>query len=332
MEILRKLRWVLYPSVFILMFLFAAYCTFPTDVLREMAENSITRAALSMGPKKRGMPNVSLRDVALWRLSGMSLQGLKITWPPNKAETPLVLEFDSIKGRLGIFSLLTGSRSIYAQWRLYEGDLETSMKMRRQNGLGYIDIEASKINLGKMTFIEAALGAPLLGILNLSVDLNANSELSKDGTGSIKLNLENLVYGPGSVNLPAGGFTVPKISLGKLIAELSLDKGQLESKAFTLSGGDVEADLKLTVSVGRKPTSSRITGDGWFSVKREFVNTNETIKMLYDLLPELRAAQQGDGKVGFAIRGNLARPQFNLERYVGEKKVIKKGQVANQED
>ena len=105
------------------------------------------------------------------------------------------------------------------------------------------------------------------------------------------------------------------MDLGKLVVDLVLDKGQFESKAFSISGGDLEAEVKMTVTLGRQPSSSRVNGDGWFRVKREFISTNETLKMLFDLIPELREAQSGDGKVGVAIRGNLARPQFRLERY-----------------
>lgn len=336
MEILRKLRWVLYPSAFVLVFIMASYCTFPKDVLRDMAEGSITRAALGFGPKTRGLPEVSLKDVSLWRLSGMSVNGLTIIWPPKKTEPPIVFELESLKGRVGILSLFSGGRAISADMRLYDGSLDIGVKMRPKNELGYLNVEGSKINLGKMAFMEPAFGAPVQGIFQIIMNMNAVTELSKDGTGAIKLNIDNFAYGPGSIKLPAGGIvtslTVPKVNLGKLIADLSLDKGQIESKMITLTGGDLEADIKLSITVGRKPTSSRVSGEGWFSIKREFVNANETLKMLYDLLPALRMAQQGDGKVGITIRGNLARPDISLERYVGAKQDEKKDLVPNKSD
>jgi type II secretion system protein N len=318
LDMLHKLRFVIYPIVFSVMFLCASYCTFPKDVLRDMVESSITNIAMGLGPK-RGLPNVAVKDVSLWRISGLNLNSLQVIWPAQKTKSPLLVEFDSIKSRIGIFSLLVGAKNISLTTQLYGGSLDADLKISRQNALGFIDMTGSKIDLAKMKFFEATLGAPLQGIINFEVDINGNSELSKDGTGSIKLNWENLGYGPGSIRLPAGGFvsslTVPKIVLGKLFAEFVLDKGQLESKSFSLQGGDLEADMKMTISLGRQPSSSRVTGDGWFSIKREFVNTNETLKMLFDLIPELREAQSGNGKVGFSVRGNLARPQFKLERY-----------------
>lgn len=333
MEILRKLRWVLYPIVFGLTFLFATYCTFPSDVVREMAESSLTGAALGMGPRTRGLPQVSMQNVSLWRLSGVNMEGLKIEWPAKKAEPPLVVAFDAVKARFGIFSMLTGSRSLSSRLRLYDGDVDIGASVGQKTGLSYLYVAASDVNLGKMTFLESALGAPLKGIVTLAVDMSAKSDMTKDGEGFIRLTLDNLAFGPGVINLPAGGFvstlTVPTVNLGKLNVDFSLEKGLLDSKAFTLSGGDVEADLKLTVALGKRPALSKVDGSGWFSVKREFINSNETLKMLFDLIPELKAAQQqGDGKVGITIRGTLNRPMPKLERYTGEKAANNKDPVA----
>lgn len=106
-----------------------------------------------------------------------------------------------------------------------------------------------------MAFIEAIFGAPVQGILELLVNLHANTELYKDGVGTIKLSIDNFTYGPGSLKLPTGGMvtslTVPRMNLGKLIADVSLDKGQLESKTLTVSGGDLESDIKLNITLGK---------------------------------------------------------------------------------
>ena len=77
MNILGKLRLVMYPIAFLLVFLGASYCTFPKDVLRDLVESSITNVAMGLGPRTGGLPNVSVKDVSLWRLSGVSLEGLR---------------------------------------------------------------------------------------------------------------------------------------------------------------------------------------------------------------------------------------------------------------
>lgn len=332
MEILRKLRWVLYPLVFGTVFLFAAYCTFPNDVVREMAESSITGVAISAGPRTRGMPHVTMKDVSLWRMSGVNLENLRIEWPAKMTDPPIAVEFDVVKARLGIFSALFGARAISSSVKFYDGNLDTDVKIGKQTGLSYVNAQGANINLGKMGFLETALGAPLQGLVNLAIDMNAKTEMTKDGSGFVRLSLDNLSFGPGVINLPAGGFvsslTVPNVNLGKLAIDFALDKGILESKAFSLTGGDVEADLKLTVTLAKIMPMSKVEGNGWFSVKREFVNSNETLKMLFDLIPELRAALLSDGKVGLNIRGTLGRPIPRIERYVSDKAEFRKDSVA----
>lgn len=324
MKQIGKLRFVIYSTAFSVVFLLASLCTFPKDVLRDVAESSLTNVALMAGPKNRGVPQVTVEDVSFWWLSGVDLKGLRVQWLPQKNQPQIGIEFDRLKARLGLFALLTGSKKAVLASSLYGGDLSAQFKIHSKNEIAYVDVNASKLDFAKMDFIESILGAPLSGVLNLVAHADAKTELSKDGTGHIKINWENMGFGPGSINLPAGGFvsslTVPKVALGKLSAELALDKGQIESKSFSMSGGDVEADLKLTISLGRQASSSRLSGDGWFSVKREFINTNETLKMLFDLIPELKEAQSSNGKVGLIIRGNVARPQFKLEKYQENKK------------
>lgn len=317
LEILRKLRWVLYPSVFIVFFLVGSYCSFPSTVLRSFAETSLTRAALGVAPSSRGFPKVSIKDISLWRLSGADLKDVAISWPATKKEPPISFDIDNLKGRLGIMGLLSGSQNITTDVKLYGGLVSTDIKTNKQKILTNLNIKASKLNLGKIDFIQAFIGAPLQGILNLTVDLKASSQLSKDGVGNLSLNLEQGVFGPGNLKLPPAtmvpSISVPQISLGVLKANFTLDKGQLESKSFSLSGGDLEADLQLTITLGRIPALSRLSGRGWFSLKKELVNSNETFKMLFDLIPELRAAKNGDGKVGFILGGTLGRPMPRLD-------------------
>lgn len=317
LEILRKLRWVLYPSVFLVVFLVGSYCSFPTSVLRSMAQTSLTRAALGIAPPSRGYPKVLIKDISLWRLSGANLNNVSIVWPATKKEPPMSIDIDKLKGRMGIMGLLSGSRNVTTDMSLYGGSLSADIKTNKQKSLTRLNIKASKLDLSKADFIQSLLGAPLQGILNLAVDLSANSQLNKDGSGTVGLTLERAIFGPGNIKLPPGtmvpSLSVPQVGLGTFKADFSLDKGQLESKNFTLSGGDLEADMQLTITLGRVPLLSRLSGRGWFSLKKEFINSNETLKMLFDLIPELRQAKSGDGKVGFALGGTLGRPMPRLD-------------------
>lgn len=318
MELLRKLRWVLYPSISLLVFLLAAYCTFPDQVVRKFVDTTVFNIALSMGPHDRGIPTVTMKDASLWRGSGVEVEDLKIVWAATPTKTlPFSLRFDAVKGRVGLFSLLSSTKSISSQASFYGGSMDAAVKIRKNGELATLELNLSKLELEKLDFIEVALGAPLKGLLEVKADMNANSQFHKDGTGTLRVYLDKGVFGPGNLKLPAGGFVstlaVPQVNLGKLLIELSVDKGQITSKSLSLNGGDLEAHMQANITMAKVPQFSRIEGSGWFSLKKEFINGNETIKMLFDLIPELKSAQQGDGKIPFSLGGTLGRPQFKLE-------------------
>lgn len=323
MNILRKLRWVIYPSVFILVFLGASYCTFPETVVRDFAVNTLTNVAFNAGPKMRGVPKVTIKDVGLWRLSGINMAGVNIVWPPTKKDAALNFDIEKIKSRVSILPLLMGKKKIATYADIYGGVLKSDLSMTKQNTLSNIEGSLSKINLAKAGILESSLGASLQGLLSMAIDLKATTEISKDGVGTINFNVEKALFGPGNINLPPGGLvpslSIPQVGMGNIAAKFTLNEGQLESKAFTFTGGDLEGEMQISIALGRAAMFSRLNGKGWFSLKKEFVSANETIKMLFDLLPELRAAAARDGKVGFSIRGTLARPQFKLENYLAAK-------------
>src|SRR5690606_39084914 len=134
--------------------------------------------------------------------------------------------------------------------------------IRKPSTLAAVDLSLLKLDLAKIDFIESSLGAPLKSLFDIIIDVEADSQFSKDGSGIIKLNLDNGLFGPGNINLPTGGFVsslaVPLVKLGKLNIEMNLEKGQLTSKSLTLSGGDLEAEMKLTIGLGRSPQMSRV--------------------------------------------------------------------------
>ena len=318
MNVIKKFRYIIYAVILVISFLWGAYITFPQSVLKDAALSLITNTAIAMGPKHRGMPVVSLEKISLWRLSGIELNDLKILWPATKDHAMISLHADSIKARMGIIGLLLGSKDVLSQAKLYGGEIDIKASFNKNRQLDNIALSAQKIDLSKMMFLESLLGSSLQGIINTNSDINAHNNMVENGKGNIVLSIDNLVYGPGTIALPISGFmsslTVPKIALGKLMIELNAEKGELISKTCSLLGGDIEMDVKISISMARNWPMSRINGDGWFKIKPDFINNNETLKILFDLIPELKEAQANDNKVGLTISGNITRPQAKLSK------------------
>lgn len=315
MEFLRRLRWVLYPTVSIFFLLFGAYCSFPTNVLLELAESSITNAVVGMNPKAQSVPKVSIKNISLWRGPGLDMEKVLISWPTPKSGLPLSINIDSLQAKLGLFSLISSTKNFYAQAELYQGIFESDISLK-SSSLNKLHIGLQDINFGKMSFVESTLGAPLAGLLGGSVLLDGKGDMLKEGTGSVDITIKKAVFGPGKIKLPSLDFmseiNVPQITLGDFNASMTLDKGQLVSKTISFANGDLQGELKLTISLAKQAAASRLDGTGWFSLKKEFIEANETIKMLFELLPELSEAYRGDGRVNFSLRGSVKNPKFSL--------------------
>jgi type II secretion system protein N len=322
LDILRKLRWVIYPSVFIIVFLVGMVSTFPHDTVEQIARNAITSAAIVNGPQGRSMPVVTIDDASLWRFTGVDLSKLKINWPGSMEVAPLELAVDRIRARMGVWGLLVGNKNLYSNVEMYGGNLETWLNMRK-TGLGYVELQGENISLSKISILESLLGVQIAGILKTSAQFDSSSDMVKDGEGEGTLEIKDAFFGPGSLNLPAGGFVstvqVPKISLGQVKVSVDLNKGQVNSKTISFLGGDLEAEITMNVTLGKNLKNSPITGTGWFSLNKKFIESNETIRTLFEIIPELKAANETGGKVGFALGGMLGAPRPRFQPYVSAK-------------
>ena len=124
MKKLKTMRIIQYTSFFFLAFLFFLYFTFPTTPLKNFM---INQGQKFFGPEA----SVQINKVSLWRLSGIKLKGISIA--SDKTSSPL--SFDTAGGRIGIFSLLTGKKSIsfFAQSKFL--DLDGNFRLNKKQDL-----------------------------------------------------------------------------------------------------------------------------------------------------------------------------------------------------
>jgi type II secretion system protein N len=326
-ELLRKFRWFLYISVFLLIFFFGAFCSFPQRDLKQIADIFITKAALSMPPSKTSSPIVRIDNISLWRLSGINIKNLSISWPSFNDVPSTDLLFNSFKARVGIFSYLFGNKSISSQINMYDGYFNTNFKLDKNNSLKSLYIDSNKINLSKMNIITSISGLNIGGELKTNITIDNNSDKLPDSSGHIVFNIKNgsLLVNNLSALLGGMGGTIdlPSLALGEINADLEISKKEVTSKTFKISGGDLQAEITLIVSLDNNLSSSKINARGWFSLKQSLIDSNETLKTLYDILPQLKASKMTDNKVGFSVNGTLRYPNFNLEVYTAnmEKKL-----------
>ncbi len=256
-------------------------------------------------------PKVTIGRLELWRLSGLALTNVRFTYGPPGTQQVFVV--DQAYVWLNIISSIFGTRSFSFDIEDYKGALAGNVGLSSENDLQHLSATASNIDFAKTSFIASSFGIPLSGILNGDILLESGKSFQKDGNGHLKIKVNNLFIGPSKFSLPnsefGGSLSVPKISLGKLEVDLSLDKGKAITKNISLLGKDAVADVKLELTLARNLLFSILSGQGWFELKDEFLTKNQSVKSLADLT--LGGAGKGR-RHNFRISGSLANPQAYL--------------------
>lgn len=318
MEFLFKFRWLLFPIFFFLIFFVSLFYSIPKRDLKQIATNLMSHTALVLPPSKNVSPLVKVDDVSTWRISGLSLSNVNMTWPAIDIITENNLKIDSLKARIGLFSYLLGTKNLSVQSKMYDGYLDATVDLDNKNNLKYLSAESKNINLSKILFIPNTYGLSINGILQMQVDIKNNKKI-EDANGTIKLSIKNSSVKLNNLSAFLGGVggavDLPLLSLGEITIDLDVAKKEVIAKTFKISNGDLEAEITANISLNEQITSSTINATGWFSLKESVIESNETLKTLYSILPQLSASKINNNKVGFKVNGTLKYPNFNLEIY-----------------
>lgn len=312
-KIPRKIKWIIYPNIFIFFFIVGFYFLFPSSMLKEALETAITNNLYSVIYKERGTPNVQIKTASLWRLSGVKAKGLSIAWPMWNDKPEISLNVDILRVRAGIFALLKKNKNIIADIDAYGGNIYANFYINNSKQLDNFTAHIKKLNPEKLPVF---FGTPITGIVDITASAVGNGDMRKDGSGKLSMTGTNLEIKAGNLAIPGMGFmgnlAVPNIALGNLSGEFTIEKGEIMTKSIALREGDFEGEVGLNITLGPSLNTSKINGQGWFRLKPDFVKANNSIKIIVDIIPELKSAQENDKKVEFAIKGTMGNPRFSL--------------------
>lgn len=307
------MKKLLYIGFFGFCFLISLYLTFPMDSMRPYLEKQMTDA---LSGQAQGMhfvtpPRVDIGELSLWRLSGAAMHHVKIQMGSDSLEPGQKLEFETLKIRLGILSSLSGKPKIEFDSKVYSGRARGSVTMSPEGSLSALWLDISDINLQQLRGPVGETGLKIAGQLNIDANLNLGKNPAKDGAGSLELNFKGLSVGPGVFEIPGGGFggmTLPLIKLGVFSGKASFDKGKAKIQNLKLAGGDIEADINATVELADNILFSPLKGSGWFKLKPEFQKANPKVAVILEMSPDIKAAEEADGRIFFTLIGSLMAP------------------------
>ncbi len=312
-QIVTKLRWVLYPCYFLLVFMLVLYWTFPISAIKGFIAQKFEESLAVSGSKRA---TVRIGDMSLWRLSGVRLDDVAIRIPSEDENDAAQWAFDVLKIRFGIFSTLFGHPKFEFASRLSGGSISGSVVLTKNNSISDLDLQIAQLSLDKLSGSGARSALPIKGVVNANAMMHAGKDIAVDGKGEMDFSVKDFAIGPGQAVIPGGqmpgGVNVPKINFGDFSGELRFAQGKGQAKDILLKKGDLEAHLNLAVDLANKLAASKISGDGWFKVSSAFLDKNPQVKTLFELVPELRDGKDAQGRYSFAIEGTLQNPRPRL--------------------
>lgn len=299
-------------------FFFMLYQTFPIASFQEHVQGLLASTLRQTLPGRNDV-QVWVEDLALWRLSGLRLNNVRVrVRQRGKANSPSVqLDLDRVRARVGLLPLLIGSTSVSWNLILQKQSLSGAVSTNKAGQLTALRLRVPNMDLSHIDLLPAALGVPLQGKLRLTADLNLSDGKPANLSGSLALSATQMGIGPGPLALPkssplGSSLDIPAVALGNLTVRARGEKGTLKISELKLTGGDAEADITADVKLNNTFTRGRLNGKGWFRLSPALFKKQQGLEDLLELSPELQRAKDAKGRYAFKLQGTVRRPNFVL--------------------
>lgn len=273
-KILKIFSYIIFGVVSLLVFV---YLTFPTDTLGTMIQ---AQGEAALGFKYQ----IEIEDVSLAGLTGLSLEGIRITpiaveapaedddleggggGPPRVALATVIDElnltvrlFSLLGDPVGSFEAIMGSGRIDGSWR---ADEETE-------GNHVLTLNVRDIPVSALGLIQNMIQAPLAGNITGFVELHLAPDLTISDA-VIKVAISSLARGPGLQPLKGGMFAtlVTPTRLGNLWLSAPIEEQTLN---LTLSNGPPEdSDILGMLDGAAAQPDLDLNIDGRLQLRRPF--------------------------------------------------------------
>ncbi|HTJ45497.1 MAG TPA: type II secretion system protein GspN [Kofleriaceae bacterium] len=253
----KLLRWIGYPVLAIVSFLFALQQTFPYDRLkRKITDALAAKYDVKMKVSRGIMPG------------SVTFEKVSLTSRPQKPDDKITTIFiDKISAHLGLLSLLGGKASIDYDVKLGGGDISGDLGMSSSRTT--VDLEIDKMSAEAVPAIAEFVGLPMGGRIEgtAKIDLPAGDWRQAEATIVLGCN-SSCSIGDGVAKIypkprpgqpQLDGVTVAKLLLGQWHAEFVVTKGHADLRKFDVKSDDGELYVDFHVQIQRSLMDSPIT-------------------------------------------------------------------------
>ncbi|MGF1510246.1 MAG: type II secretion system protein GspN [Myxococcota bacterium] len=278
---MKPTRIAAYVGFGILSLIFCLYLTFPWDALKDRL--------LMEASARTGWKLMAKHMRPSW-FTGVTLTDVSATPPGGLAP----MELAQVSARAGLWSLLTGGRSVRVAMELGRG--HAVIDYAERGSLMDLAVKMDAVELALIGDMKALSGLPLSGEVSADVDLEINQAKLDESTGDVRLRGSGLEIGSGG---SVRGFPVPGLSLGSLDWNVQLADGRLAVEQQQLTGGDLEATVNGNVNLATPLERSILNLDARFSPTPQLIEREPLANLL---------------KNRFAITGSLKHPRATPRR------------------
>ncbi|MSP24110.1 MAG: type II secretion system protein GspN [Myxococcales bacterium] len=273
-RLLRLVRWLAFPSLYVVALLAFFYLCLPTKQLAARIEAEFAqRDGRARGPGEPGM-TLEIGELDTYWFSGLELTKVVLTVPPRVpkgkgglaslgvsassagAPAPSVVTIDRLTARVRILPLLLGRVTLDFRVEAFGG---TVVGTAPYGSRGDFEAEGTGIQLGRIEPLAAMLQElPLSGVLHGKFSLAPEDGKFRKASGKLELGIEDVVLGDGKAKLM--GVALPAAQLGHVAVVAKAEKGLLSIEELSAHGRDFEfsGEGKLQLQESWKRTTADV--------------------------------------------------------------------------
>jgi type II secretion system protein N len=322
-KVRKVLKWVGYPTLYLMLLVLFGYWTFPYERLEQRIVAGYEKSQAGKPDPKR----LVIGDVTWsWRFPGIVLSDVEIIGPKppppaegEKAEKQSTISIDQVYAGVSPFGVLFGDLDVDFEIEGFGGELEGSFK-KTDEGMD-LEVELDGVDAGQLPGVADALQLPLTGRATGTISLALPEEKYANAEGNVELEIEQLQVGDGKTKI-RDLVALPTVSVGTLQISASVSKGRVKLDKLAASGGDLDVSAEGRLRLRDPFATSMIEGvDLEFKFSDKYRDKDDTTRSLLgkpgdkvggviDIDPNVKRAKGEDGFYRWRVSGLLARPSF----------------------
>lgn len=336
-RLLRVAKWAVYPAFYVACLAFFGYLTFPFGLLKD-------RVIAEFARKGKPGQRLEIEKLSSYWFSGVELTNVKLILPPDEpapagfgfpssggsdfgggasaasAPKEMVIAIDEAHVRVRLLPLLIGRVRLDFWASAMGGEVRGTAPVGGSGG--DVEVELTRLDLGKIEPLAQTLGLPLKGSATGKLALSAVDGKFSKADGSLDLTVADIVVGDGKAKIQ-GILELPAMRVGTLTLTAEAKEGVLKVTKLAAQGPDVEliGDGRITTKEPWNDSQAdlylRFKFTDAYRTKSDTTKTllgdpTSPLPGLIEMqVPKMKKAKRADGFYGWHMHGALKNPKFD---------------------